>query len=256
VKTETIINKKENVAAGFASKPAGSGPDSAPETAQQGQISFTSELIRKCVHLASLTIPIVYYYIHRETALLFLVPMVLFSIGIDVGRYHIPAIHRMVEKLFDKILRPHERNAGLLSGATYVLISALICVAVFPKLITVTAFSILIVSDSASAILGRKFGKHRFLDKSLEGTLAFFVSAWLVVLITPKAGPMPVEYIIGAFAAIVGGVAEAASVSLHVDDNFSIPVSIGLTMWGLYWLMSVLDPGAYGMLYQKLLHIS
>jgi dolichol kinase len=256
VKTETIINKKENVAAGFASKPAGSGPDGIPETAQQGQISFTSELIRKCIHLASLTIPIVYYYVHRETALLFLVPMVLFSVGIDVGRHYIPAIHRMVEKMFDRILRPHERRAGLLSGATYVLISALICVAIFPKLITVTAFSILIVSDSASAIFGRKFGKHRFFDKSLEGSLAFLVSAWLVVLITPKAGWVPIEYFIGAFAAIVGGVAEAASVTLHLDDNFSVPVSIGLTMWGLYWLMSVLDPAAYGMLYQKLLGIS
>ena len=227
-----------------------------PESHTDGQISFASELIRKCIHLASLTIPIIYYYVHRETAILFLLPMALISIGIDVGRYHIPAIHRMVERMFDKILRPHERHAGLLSGATYVLISALLCVAVFPKLITLTAFSILIVSDSSSAIFGRAFGKHRFLDKSLEGTLAFIVSAWLVVLITPKAAGVPIEYMIGMFAAIVGGVAEAASVTLHVDDNFSIPVSIGLIMWGLYWLMSVMDPAQYGALYQKLLGIS
>jgi dolichol kinase len=67
---------------------------------------------------------------------------------------------------------------------------------------------------------------------------------------------MPIEYFIGAFAAIVGGVAEAASVSLHLDDNFSIPVSVGFTMWGLYWLMSLLDPAGYGALYQKLLGIT
>ena len=157
--------------------------------------------------------------------------MALLSIGIDVGRYHVPAIKKMVDRMFDKILRPHERRGGFLSGATYVLISALLCVAIFPKLITLAAFSILIVSDSSSAIFGRAFGKHRFLDKSLEGTLAFIASAWLVILIVPKAGPMPIEYFIGAFAAIVGGVAEAASVTLHLDDNFSIPVSIGFTMW-------------------------
>jgi dolichol kinase len=253
VNTKTTVKKQENVASIVR---IADDAHHAPEPRSDGQISFASELIRKCVHLASLTIPIVYYYVHRETALAFLLPMALVSIGIDVGRYHIPAIHHLVEKLFDKILRPHERKAGLLSGATYVLISALICVAIFPKLITLTAFSILIVSDSSSAIFGRAFGKHRFLDKSLEGTLAFIVSAWLVILIVPKAGPMPIEYFIGAFAAIVGSVAEAASVSLHLDDNFSVPVSIGFIMWGLYWLMSLLDPSSYGALYQKLLHIS
>ncbi len=258
----TTINKQENVASGFPSEPTGPGqPTSSDqptvsEARSNGQISFTAELIRKCLHLASLTIPIVYYYIHRDLALAFLLPMALFSIFIDVGRHYIPAIHKMVEQLFDKILRPHERHAGLLSGATYVLISALLSVAIFPKLIAVTAFSILIVSDSSSALFGRAFGKHRFLDKSLEGTLAFIASAWLVILIAPKASPMPIEYVIGAIAAVVGGVAEAASVTLHLDDNFSIPISIGLTMWGLYWLMSWLDPATYGAIYQKLLSIS
>ena len=253
--TETTIKNKENVAAGFVSGPEVPEVILAPEIGQGGQISFGSEIIRKSIHLASLSIPIIYYYVRRETALAFLLPMALVSIGIDVGRYHVPAIKQMVERMFNKILRPHERRAGLLSGATYVLISALICVAIFPKLITLTAFSILIVSDSSSAIFGRAFGKHRFLDKSLEGTLAFIVSAWLVILIVPKAGPIPMEYVIGAFAAIVGGVAEAASVSLHLDDNFSVPVSIGLTMWGLFWLISKLDPISYGAFYQKLLHI-
>ena len=257
----TTVNKQEPIAAGFTTGPMSAENLSEMESGQTsptipGQISFTSELIRKCIHLASLTIPIVYFYVHREAALLFLVPATLFSIGIDVGRHYIPAIHRIVEQLLGRILRPHERWAGLLSGATYVLISALICVAVFPKLITMTAFSILIVSDSASAIFGRKFGKHRFIDKSLEGTMAFIVSAWLVILIAPKAGPVLIEYFIGAFAAVVGGVAEAASVTLHLDDNFSVPVSVGLMMWGLYWLISKLDPGSYGTLYHALLHIS
>jgi dolichol kinase len=256
VKTETTIKNPENHTVGLSSGPNGASKTAVTEPTSEGQISFASELIRKSIHLASLSIPIIYYYVTRRTALTFLLPMALLSIGIDVGRYHVPAIKQIVERMFNKILRPHERHPGLLSGATYVLISALICVLVFPELITITAFSILIVSDSSSAIFGRAFGKHKFFDKSLEGTLAFIASAWLVILIVPKAGPMNVEYIIGAIAAIIGGIAEAASVSLHLDDNFSIPVSIGLTMWGLYWLMSVLDPTSYGALYQKLLGIS
>jgi dolichol kinase len=263
VKSENTTDKRKTEPVGFTNGPMKTAvPKSKGKKTERsksrrdGQISFASELIRKSIHLGSLTIPIGYYYVSREIAIAILLPVAIISVFIDVGRFYIPALHRMVEKMFDKILRPHERHAGLLSGATYVLISALLCVAVFPKLITLTAFSILIVSDSSSAIFGRAFGKHKFLDKSLEGTLAFIASAWLVILIVPKAGGMPIEYIIGAIAAIVGGIAEAASVTLHVDDNFSIPVSIGLTMWGLYWLMSALDPTSYGALYQKLLHIS
>jgi dolichol kinase len=256
VNTQSTIKNRENLAVGFPSGPNGALKDVASELNPEDQISFASELIRKSIHLASLTIPIIYYYVNRETALAFLLPMALVSIGIDVGRYHVQAIKHLVERMFNKILRPHERRAGLLSGATYVLISALICVTVFPKLITVTAFSILILSDSSSALFGRAFGKHRFFDKSREGTFAFIVTAWIVVMITPKAGPLAIEYVIGGVAAIVGGLAEAASVSLHLDDNFSVPVSIGLTMWGLYWLLSILDPASYGALYQALLHFS
>ena len=186
----TIINKSEKIAAGFPDAPNGSD-GVATDVSPSGQISFAGELIRKSIHLASLSIPIIYYYVHRGTAIAFLLPMALVSIGIDVGRYHVPAIKKMVERMFDKILRPHERRPGLLSGATYVLISALLCVAIFPKLITLTEISILIVSESTCAHFGRAFGKHRFFDKSLEGTLAFIVSAWLVIFIVPKAGPMP-----------------------------------------------------------------
>ncbi len=254
--TQTTIKNRENLAVGFPSGPNGTLKSAAIESRSEDQISFTSELIRKSIHLGSLTIPIMYYYVPRGMALTLLLPMTLLSIFIDVGRHYVPFIHRMVEQLFDRILRPHERRAGLLSGATYVLVSALICVTVFPKLITVTAFSILILSDSSSALFGRAFGKHRFFDKSLEGTFAFIVTAWIVVMITPKAGPLTIEYVIGGIAAIVGGFAEAASVSLHLDDNFAVPISIGGAMWGLYWLFSVVDPASYGPLYQALLHFS
>lgn len=240
---------------GFVTGPTSTEEPERPEVSSH-QISFSSELIRKGIHLGSLSIPIGYYFLSRDTAIDILLPLTIFSIVIDVGRFYIPAIQRIIEQFFDRILRPHERHPGLLSGATYVFISALFCVFIFPKLITVTAFSILIVSDGSSAIFGRAFGKHRFLDKSLEGTLAFILSAWIVIFITPKVGPIPVEYFIAAFAAIVGGIAEAASVTLHLDDNFSVPVSVGFTMWGLYFLLSRLDPESYAWLYRGLLHLS
>jgi dolichol kinase len=229
----------------------------AVSTTKPTQISFTGELIRKTIHLGSLSIPVLYNMIPRSTALWILVPLLIFSLFVDIGRYYIPGLRKIVDKVFDPILRPHERVSKtlLLSGATYVLISAVICVIVFPKLITISAFSILILADASSALIGRAFGKHKFLDKSLEGSLAFVGSAWLVVLLTPKAGPMPVEYIIGAIASVIGAIMEGASVTLHFDDNLSVPLSVGATMWLLYYLLSLNDP-AYRALYNAMLAYS
>ena len=123
-----------------------------------------------------------------------------------------------------------------LNGATFVLLSAVICVWFFPKVIVITAFSILIISDTAAALIGRRYGRHPFREKSVEGTTAFFVTAMLVVALAPKIEYLAAEYLIGTVAAIVGTFVEALSGDL-IDDNLSIPVSIGVVMWGLYTLL-------------------
>ena len=231
-----------------------------PAAPKARQITFAHEIVRKIIHLVSLSIPIMYFYVSRSTALYILFPVTLLLFVVDMGRHYVAPIRHVVARLFDPILRPHERKSGLLSGATYVFISALICVLVIPKMITITAFSILIVSDASSALFGRAFGRHRFLDQSLEGSLAFVVTAWIVVLITPKAlagwPPSGVEYAIGAFAAVIGGIAEAASARSHLDDNLSIPLSVGFTMWAIYYLLGQLDPARFGSLYAAMLHFS
>jgi hypothetical protein len=54
-----------------------------------------------------------------------------------------------------------------------------------------------------------------------------------VVFFTPKIGNFPEEYIIGFSAAFVGAIIENVSTRL-IDDNLSIPLSIGFTIWILY----------------------
>jgi dolichol kinase len=135
------------------------------------------------------------------------------------------------------MLRKHEtdHSSKRLNGATNVLIAATICVIVFPKLIVLTAFPILIISDSVAALIGRRFGRRRFLQKSFEGSMAFFVFALIVIYFTPKAEYAAGEYLIGAAAALVGTVVEAGS--WKIDDNLSIPLSVGIVMWGLYFII-------------------
>lgn len=203
-----------------------------------GTIQYRDELFRKLIHLTSLSIPIIYYFITTETAATILAILAAFALILDLGRYLHPETGKIFYKIFGFLLREHEldHKKKNLNGATYVLISALISVLIFPKVIFISAFSILIISDSAAALVGRKVGKHKFLSKSLEGTLTFFISACIVILFTPKIGSFTEEYMIGFIAAFVGAIVENISFRL-IDDNLSIPLSVGFTMWGLYLAM-------------------
>jgi dolichol kinase len=200
-----------------------------------GTIRYRDELFRKLIHLNSLSIPIVYYFISTETAALILGILAGVALTLDLGRYLHPETGKIFYKIFGFLLREHEldHKKKNLNGATYVLISALIGVLIFPKVIFISAFSILIISDSTAALVGRKFGRHKFLSKSLEGTLTFFISACIVILFTPKVSGFFEEYLIGFIASFVGAIVENVSSNL-VDDNLSIPLSVGFTMWGLY----------------------
>lgn len=200
-------------------------------------IDYKYEVIRKLIHLNSLSIPIIYYHIDKQLALTILIPLTFAFLVVDIVRYYNPQVADWFYKFFGFLLRNKEKDEKKkrLNGATNVLLSALFCVVVFPKLIFVTAFSILIISDISSALIGRKFGKRKFFAKSLEGSAAFFISAVIVIFFTPKVEHHFLEYVIGIIAAFFGTIAE--SMSFEVDDNLSIPITIGTVMWILYTLL-------------------
>jgi len=200
-----------------------------------GTIHYRDELVRKLIHLFSLSIPIIYYFIPSSTSIAILICLTIFALVVDGGRFISQSFAKIFYQVFGFLLRKHEldKEKKNLTGATYVLLSALICALIFPKVIFVTAFTILIISDTMAALIGRKFGKRKFLRKSFEGTLSFFISASIVVIFTPKVGNFPMEYLIGFIAAFVGAIVENISYGI-ADDNLSIPLSVGLTMWVLY----------------------
>jgi dolichol kinase len=198
-------------------------------------IGYKDELIRKLIHLTSLLIPVMYYFITRSTAATLLGVLAAIALIVDISRHFSPEIGKIFYKIFGFLLRRHEFDEVKknLNGATYVLISAIIGVLIFPKIIFITAFSMLIIGDTMAALIGRKFGKHKFLFKSFEGTFAFFISSCIVVLFTPKVGYFTDEFIIGFAVAFVGAITENISFK-YIDDNFSIPLAVGFTMWILY----------------------
>jgi len=204
-------------------------------SSDRATIDYKSEVLRKTIHLFSLSIPTVYYFITKELALSILVPLTVFSLIVDYGRYFHKPFGDYVYKFFGFMMRKHEidQRKKNLSGATYVLLSAVLVIFLFPKVFVVTAFAVLIIGDMSAALIGRKFGKTKFLFKSLQGTLAFFFFSCIVIIFSPKITGSSTELLIGFFSVAVGAIAENLS-GEWADDNFTIPVTICITMWILY----------------------
>ena len=70
------------------------------ETAVQDAVDFRGELIRKGIHLFSLVIPAIYYFIPKILTLEMLVPITVAFIVVDLARYDVPLISTVFYKFF------------------------------------------------------------------------------------------------------------------------------------------------------------
>jgi dolichol kinase len=212
------------------------------------QISYHSELGRKTIHLSSLGIPAIYLHIEHATGIAILVAMTLVSLAIDVGRHYHAPTRQLLTRMVGPLLRAHEVDGGrfTLTGATWVLIAATLTLSAFPTIVGVTAFTVLIVSDTSAALIGRRFGRRPFLDKSLVGAVAFAVSGMAVVVFYAIVYQLPAAYVLwGAVAAVVSSIVEAASVRLHMDDNITIPFSFAVTLMMGEWTTHLLQSASF-----------
>lgn len=199
---------------------------------QKEETLLKREILRKSIHICSLMIPIIYIFVDQKLALTILGPMMVAALLIEILNRYNETSRKLFLKIFGSIMRPHEvQKRFSLNGATCVLISAFITVLIFPKIVMVTAFSILIISDMSAALIGRRFGQTPFLNKSLEGSLAFALTAMMTVVAYGLIFYAPWTYFaVGLPAAVIGAIVEGASENFKIDDNFSIPFSIGFFM--------------------------
>jgi dolichol kinase len=195
------------------------------------------ELKRKSLHFSSIWIPCLYYFLPQETMVWLLEMVTAVVVVADIGRHFSLYLANLFYTLFGTILRPHELEPGRirLTGASYVMLASLVVVAFFPKLIAVTALAVLMVSDCCAALIGKHYGKTPLVgEKTWEGTLAFLVSGWVVIVMLCVLFSAGKSYlIIAALAVCVGAVVELFSKKIHIDDNLTIPLSIAAFMWAV-----------------------
>ncbi|HRI84940.1 MAG TPA: SEC59/DGK1/VTE5 family protein [Ignavibacteria bacterium] len=198
---------------------------------------FKNELYRKGIHLFSSVIPIAYIFIEsREFIIWFLSVLTIVMFTIDYFRYKNPGFKKLYMSFLGNILRPHEVNKkkAMFTGGSYLVLSFLICVVIFPKPVAVMSMLVLVVSDSFAAISGKLFGRTKIGEKSLEGSAGFFISGLAVLFVTPKLTDDNIEYIVAAATLLITTAFEL--LPLKFDDNVIIPVFFGVTYLILFKL--------------------
>jgi dolichol kinase len=183
------------------------------------------EINRKIVHLVSLAIPVGVALTSKETALMVLIPLSFAFLTVDILRRYHAGTASLFEKYFiGTVLREKEKNT--LMGSTYFLLASVLVILLFPTAIANASLLILVFSDTLAAWVGKAIGKIHILGKTLEGSLAFLLSALLIVWLYPGLNRLS-----GSIAALGATVVEL--LPLHIDDNLSIPFVAGTIMFFL-----------------------
>ena len=109
---------------------------------------------------------------------------------------------------------------------TLFLLGVLLIFLLFEKNIAVVSSCFLILGDLSAKVIGMSFGKKKFFEKTLEGSLAHLVVSIYVAYIAYIMNLMSFhEGFVGAVTATICEI-----LPLSIDDNVSVPIFSALTM--------------------------
>lgn len=159
---------------------------------------------------------------------------------LEISRRFSPRWNRIVMIPFAGMAHPHE--VYRVNSATWYVTALFVCTLFATPLTGALAVIVLGVSDPVAAFVGRRWGRRVLVaGRTVAGTAAFAGSAFLaglgvLAVYEPQLYPWR-ALLLAAAAAVIGAVAEL--VSERVDDNFSIPVSVGLGTAAIAFLLGL-----------------
>ena len=132
------------------------------------------ELLRKSIHLSGLSLPIIYLFLEKPTMLVIIGTLTGFALTVELVKWLSPDFGAFFFRIFTPLLRKHERK-GAMTGATYYLMSAFLCIFLFAKTLAIVCIFFMVLGDMAAALVGKKWGRTKLLgSKSLERECCVF----------------------------------------------------------------------------------
>jgi diacylglycerol kinase (CTP) len=185
----------------------------------------SDELKRKAFHMFTLLYAALFVWGGRERSLLALGSAFLVVALVEAFRLRHAAFNDRLLGLFGGIHR--EKESRRPSGILWTLGGAFLTIWLVPHPdVVLTSLWYLAVGDAAAALVGKKWGRIRIGDKSLEGSVACFLSCWAAgaAFLDAPGGNLP-EAAVGAFTAAL-----LEALPLPIDDNLWIPLVSGLVL--------------------------
>lgn len=135
-------------------------------------------------------------------------------------------------KIVNKYLLRAEEQLKESAGMPFVM-GLLLTLLSFPKVVALCAIFTLAIADPMSAIIGIRFGKNKiFKRKSLEGSAAFFISTFCIIMIVFNTLYLHDFFMVAVLGLIVSIVMTGLElIPLRIDDNLTIPIATGLITW-------------------------
>ncbi len=202
-----------------------------------GSSNYNLELKRKIFHCMSIVFPITYLFYSKLTMVIILMISTGIVLSLDISRHYNKTIQVLVDRFFTHIMRPEETSGSFrLSGVSYMFLGFFTTCVLFSKGAAISAFLVLIISDSAAAIIGKQVGSPMENGKSIEGSVAFFVTAMLIGMLSYTFHAYSASFFSIIFAAFITTMVEYYSGTFRINDNITIPITYGLiiSIYGLF----------------------
>lgn len=203
---------------------------------------FSNEVYRKLLHLSNIWILVVYSIYGRGVLEKSLLLAVVVSIAFELcrlshGKYKALCETWLTKLKLNLIMRDDELTN--FSSATKLLIIAYIMLHIIDQNLYLVGFTTLITADALAALVGKKYGQTKVNNKSLEGSIAFLLTAIMVGFFWWWHLDESYSYLfVTIVAAGMATLAELYSEQINVDDNVLIPSVYLLTAW-IYQAISI-----------------
>tara|TARA_Y100001968_G_scaffold333847_1_gene400137 strand:+ start:4314 stop:4895 length:582 start_codon:yes stop_codon:yes gene_type:complete len=179
------------------------------------KITYTGELYRKSIHISSSFFAFSLYFWGKEKILIPLICITIIYLLFDFSRRN-HLINKLYLDFFHLITRNNEKR-GNLTGASYVFLGILITIFFFDQKIAIPAILIMSLSDSSSAIIGRKYNYTRIKLKTLEGSIAFFFTTLMILFF------FNIDLLYSIIISFILVFIEYFD-RFFIDDNLSLPI--------------------------------